>query len=127
MTTETRGRSDSVTGGSFLTGPLGPGGIFTPERLSDEHRAIRDSVKAFVDREVDPRRDAVEARDYATHRQLLERLGSEFHILREAPEDDIARVSSQAVATAIANMRRGIVRISPGYDGEFGRIMPVPA
>jgi uncharacterized protein (TIGR00375 family) len=58
---------------------------------------------------------------------LLEGLGSEFHILRDAPEDDIARASSQAVATAIANMRRGIVRISPGYDGEFGRIMPVPA
>lgn len=58
---------------------------------------------------------------------LLERLGSEFHILREAPEDDIARASSQAVAKAIANMRRGIVRISPGYDGEFGKIMPVPA
>jgi PHP family Zn ribbon phosphoesterase len=58
---------------------------------------------------------------------LLERLGSEFHVLREAPEEDIARASSQAVATAIANMRRGIVRISPGYDGQFGRIMPVPA
>ena len=58
---------------------------------------------------------------------LLERLGSEFHILREAPEEDIARASSQAVATAIANMRRGEVRISPGYDGEYGKIMPVPA
>ncbi len=58
---------------------------------------------------------------------LLENLGSEFHILREAPESDIARVSSQAVATAICNMRRGVVRISPGYDGEFGRVMPVPA
>ena len=58
---------------------------------------------------------------------LLESLGSEFHILREAPEDDIARASSQAVATAIANMRRGVVRISPGFDGEFGKIMPVPA
>ena len=58
---------------------------------------------------------------------LLEHLGSEFHILREAPEDDIARASSQAVATAITNIRRGVVRISPGYDGEFGKIMPVPA
>jgi uncharacterized protein (TIGR00375 family) len=58
---------------------------------------------------------------------LLESLGSEFHILREAPEEDIVQASSQAVGTAIANMRRGVVRISPGYDGEFGRIMPVPA
>jgi uncharacterized protein (TIGR00375 family) len=58
---------------------------------------------------------------------LLEQLGSEFHILREAPEEEIARASSQAVATAICNMRKGIVRISPGYDGEFGKIIPVPA
>lgn len=57
---------------------------------------------------------------------LLEYLGSEFHVLREAPEDAIARASSQAVATAIINMRKGIVQISPGYDGEFGRIVPVP-
>jgi len=58
---------------------------------------------------------------------LLEGLGSEFHILRQAAEEDIARVSSPAVATAIANMRRGVVQISPGYDGEFGKIIPVPA
>ena len=58
---------------------------------------------------------------------LLESLGSEFYILRKAPEADIARASFGAVATAIINMRRGIIRISPGYDGEFGRIMPVPA
>jgi len=58
---------------------------------------------------------------------LLEGVGSEFHILREAQEECIARASSQDVATAITNMRRGIVRISPGYDGEFGKIMPVPS
>jgi uncharacterized protein (TIGR00375 family) len=58
---------------------------------------------------------------------MLESLGSEFHILREVPESDLARTSSQSVATAITNMRRGIVTISPGFDGEFGRVMPVPA
>jgi uncharacterized protein (TIGR00375 family) len=58
---------------------------------------------------------------------LLEQLGNEFHILREAPEEAIARASSQAVATAITNMRKGIVRIIPGYDGEFGKVKPVPA
>jgi uncharacterized protein (TIGR00375 family) len=58
---------------------------------------------------------------------LLERLGSEFYILRKAPECDIVQASSQAVATAIINMRRGIVQITPGYDGEFGKIIPVPA
>jgi PHP family Zn ribbon phosphoesterase len=58
---------------------------------------------------------------------LLESLGSEFHILREASEEAIARASSQAVAAAVINMRMGIVRITPGYDGVFGKVMPVPA
>jgi PHP family Zn ribbon phosphoesterase len=58
---------------------------------------------------------------------LLESVGSEFHVLRTAQEEVIARASSQAVATAIVNMRRGIVRISPGFDGEFGKVLPVPS
>jgi uncharacterized protein (TIGR00375 family) len=70
---------------------------------------------------------AASKRVQSIYHGLLERVGSEFHILREAPEGDIARASSQAVATAIVNMRRGVVRITPGYDGVFGRILPVPA
>jgi len=70
---------------------------------------------------------ATSKRVQALYFSLLEQLGSEFHILRQAAEEEIARASSQAVAMAIVNMRKGIVRISPGYDGEFGKIMPVPA
>ena len=58
---------------------------------------------------------------------LLETVGSEFHILRNASEEAIELASTQAVATAIINMRKGVVRITPGYDGEFGKIVPVPA
>jgi uncharacterized protein (TIGR00375 family) len=58
---------------------------------------------------------------------LLEHVGNEFHILREASENVVAQASSLAIATAIINMRKGIVSISPGYDGEFGKIKPVPA
>lgn len=58
---------------------------------------------------------------------LLESVGSELHILRNAPEELLAQLSLTDIAAAIGNMRRGIVRISPGYDGVFGRIMPVPA
>ncbi len=106
MTTELQDRAVSVPGGAFLTGPLGPQGIFTPEQLSSEHRAIRDSVKAFVDREVDPRRDAVEARDYATHRRLLERMGSDGFLGIDVPEEyggaGLDRITSLVVNEGIA-------------------------
>jgi PHP family Zn ribbon phosphoesterase len=53
---------------------------------------------------------------------LLEKLGSEFVILREVPLSDIAAASTQAVADAVALMREGRVSIDPGYDGEYGKV-----
>ncbi len=106
MTTELRERSAGVPGGAFLTGPLGPQGMFTPERVTDEHRAIRESVQAFVEREVDPRREAVEARDYATHRGLLERLGSDGFLGVDVPDAyggaGLDRITSLVVSEAMA-------------------------
>ena len=54
MTVETR--EQAAPGGSFMTGPVEAVSVFTPEQLSDEHRAIREAVTAFVDRQVAPRR-----------------------------------------------------------------------
>jgi uncharacterized protein (TIGR00375 family) len=53
---------------------------------------------------------------------LLEKLGSEFSILMNAPLDDIERAGTPLLREAIARMRLGKVNIAPGYDGEFGRI-----
>lgn len=57
-----------------------------------------------------------------TYRALLEQLGSEFTILRDSPLNDIERAGSPLLREAIARMRAGKVRITPGYDGEFGSI-----
>ena len=50
---------------------------------------------------------------------LLE-LGDEFHILREAPVDDIRRVCGRRTAQAVKRLRAGEVDWRPGYDGEYG-------
>lgn len=109
MTTEIRERSvprSSTPGGAFLVGPVGPDRTFTPEQLSEEQRAIRDSVAAFVEREVGPRRDAVEARDYAAHRELLERMGRDGFLGIDVPEAfggaGLDRITSVVVNEAIA-------------------------
>jgi alkylation response protein AidB-like acyl-CoA dehydrogenase len=86
MTVDTRQGIESVPGGAFLTGPVGPGGIFTAEDLGDEQRAVRESVETFVEREVGSRRDAVEARDYAVHRELLGVLGRDGFLGIDVPE-----------------------------------------
>ena len=106
MTTDVRERSSSVPGGAFLTGPVGPDGIFTPEQLSDEQRTIRDAVLAFVDREVGSRRAAVEARDYAAHRELLEQMGRDGFLGVDVPEAfggaGLDRITSVVVNDAMA-------------------------
>ncbi len=58
----------------------------------------------------------------ALYRNLLEALGNEFHILLEAPLKDIETAGAPRLAEAILKMRSGDVSITPGYDGEFGRI-----
>ncbi len=58
----------------------------------------------------------------ALYGPLLEQLGNEFHILLEAPLDDIERASTPLIREGIARMRAGTVDISPGFDGEFGKV-----
>jgi alkylation response protein AidB-like acyl-CoA dehydrogenase len=104
MTVETR--KQTAPGGSFMIGPVEAGSVFTPEQLSDEHRAIREAVTAFVDKEVAPRRDQVEGKDYATHRALLEKLGADGFLGIDVPEQyggaGLDRISSLVVNEAIS-------------------------
>ena len=73
-------------GGGFLVAPAAPDAIFTPEQLTEEHRAIGEAVRQFVASEVDPRAEAVEGRDYAVHRELLASLGAAGYVGVEVPE-----------------------------------------
>lgn len=54
--------------------------------------------------------------------QLINKLGNEFKILMDSPLDNIERAGTPLIREAIARMRSGNVSISPGYDGEYGKI-----
>lgn len=53
---------------------------------------------------------------------LLGKLGSELHILQDAPLEDLARDGGARLAEGIRRMRNCEVRPIAGYDGEFGVI-----
>ena len=53
--------------------------------------------------------------------RLLENIGPEFYILKDAPIEDIKAVN-EMIGEAIDRMRNGKVIIQPGYDGEYGII-----
>ncbi len=56
------------------------------------------------------------------YERLLRKLGNEFAILTDAPLDVIEREGSPLLRKAIQRMRTGNIHISPGFDGEFGKI-----
>lgn len=53
--------------------------------------------------------------------KAVQRLGSELHILREAPLEDIQKVNP-VLSEAVDRMRRGEVIRQSGFDGQFGVI-----
>jgi alkylation response protein AidB-like acyl-CoA dehydrogenase len=66
----------SFNGGDWLFRDSEPAGIFSPERLSDEHRLIGQTVVDFVDNEVLPSLERLEQKDWAQARALVTRCGA---------------------------------------------------
>jgi len=60
-------------GAEWLLRPEAPESIFTPERLTDEHRLIGRTAEAFVDAEVLPQLERLEQKDWELARQLVRR------------------------------------------------------
>ena len=54
--------------------------------------------------------------------QMLQKLGTEFDILRNVPAEDIKSCAGERIAEGIENVRTGHVKRIPGYDGEYGKI-----
>jgi len=53
---------------------------------------------------------------------LLEKLGPEFEILHNKKKEKINSAGGALVGEAISRMRKNKIILSPGYDGEFGKI-----
>jgi uncharacterized protein (TIGR00375 family) len=54
--------------------------------------------------------------------KLLSSLGNEFRILMDTPLSAIEKAGSTSLSEAVSKMRSGEVYISPGFDGEYGKI-----
>lgn len=65
---------------------------------------------------------AASKRVQGEYERLLEKLGPEFHILREVPVEEIERAAPYGLGACIGRLRAGEVACRPGYDGEYGKI-----
>jgi alkylation response protein AidB-like acyl-CoA dehydrogenase len=60
--------------------------VLTPERLSDEHRLIGRTAEEFIDNEVLPALDKLEAKDWTLARELIRRCGELGLLGTDVPE-----------------------------------------
>src|SRR3954449_12973226 len=69
-----------LRGGEWLLQPSAPETVFTPERLTEEHRLIGRTAQDFVDNEILPKLDRLETKDWALARELV-KLGASLGLL----------------------------------------------
>jgi len=58
----------------------------------------------------------------ARYEALIHALGSELTILRTLPIEQIEQAAGKAIAEGIRRVRAGEIELSPGYDGEYGKV-----
>jgi len=56
------------------------------------------------------------------YKALLEKIGTEFDILLEAPIEKLENNCPPKIAKGIINVRNKNVNVLPGYDGEYGKV-----
>lgn len=56
------------------------------------------------------------------YRGILAKFGTEFEVLGKVPEEDLRKGINSRIAEAIIRSRQGKANISPGYDGEYGKV-----
>jgi len=95
-----------LRGGEWLLQAADAESVFTPERLSDEHRLIGQTAQEFVDNEVLPKLDRLEEKDWALARDLVKRGGDLGLLGVDVPEEyggvGLDKVSSLVVSEKLA-------------------------
>ena len=96
----------TLRGGEWLLQPTEPDAVFTPERLTDEHRLIGQTAQEFVKNEVLPKLDQLEQKDWALARELVKRSGALGLLGVDVPEAyggvGLDKVSSLVVSERMA-------------------------
>ena len=94
-----------VRGGGWLIEDAPAGGVFTRERLSEEQRLILQTAEAFVDGDVTPKIDQLEAKDWQLARTLVRQAAELGLLATDVPERfgglDLDKVSSIVVGEAV--------------------------
>jgi alkylation response protein AidB-like acyl-CoA dehydrogenase len=96
----------TVRGGSWLIEDTPVESVFTPERLSDEHRLIGQTADEFMANEVLPALEQLEKKDWQLARRLVARAG-ELGLLGTDVSDEFGGVGLDKVASILVGEAMG--------------------
>jgi len=60
---------------------------------------------------------------WSIYNQLVEKFGNEYTVLINASKGALIKVVDEKIAEAIVRVRKGQVRVIPGYDGVYGKLI----
>jgi alkylation response protein AidB-like acyl-CoA dehydrogenase len=105
-----------LRGGEWLLESSEPDTVFTPERLTEEHRLIAQTADEFVDKEVLPVLDRLEQKDWALARELVKR-GGELGLLGVDVPEAYGGVQLDKVTSLVVSER---LARSASFGATFG-------
>ena len=76
-----------ITGGEFLVTEADPAGVFIPEEFDEEQKMIGQTCRDFLDAEVFPLLERIDAQEEGLMRQLLEKTGELGLLAISIPEE----------------------------------------
>lgn len=91
----------NLVGGAFLITDTPASEIFTLEEITEEQKMLRDSIKEFIDKEVVPKRERFENKDYALTEEMMRKLG-EMGVLGIAVPEEYGGLGMDFVTTMMA-------------------------
>jgi alkylation response protein AidB-like acyl-CoA dehydrogenase len=105
-----------LRGGEWLLQPADADTVFTPERLTDEHRLIARTAQQFVDNEVLPVLDRLEQKDWDLARKLVQR-GGDLGLLGVDVPEEYGGVGLDKVTSLVVSER---MARSASFGAAFG-------
>ena len=94
-----------VRGGAWLIEETRDDGIFTRERLNEEQRLIGRTAEEFIDKDVTPKIDELESKDWGLARALVGQAAALGLLATDVPDEygglDLDKVSSVVVGEAV--------------------------
>jgi alkylation response protein AidB-like acyl-CoA dehydrogenase len=106
----------TIRGGEWLLHASEPSSVFTPERRTDEHRMIGDTVRDFVANEVLPVLDRLEQKDWALARTLVRRCADLGLMGADAPEE-FGGLALDKVASVVVSEQ---MAVAASFGATFG-------